>query len=316
METIATLTLNPAIDVSYSVDRVFPGDKIRSQEDRCDPGGGGINVARVISRLGGTVRAYYMAAGATGDALDGLLDLHQMPRNRMNATGQTRLCTTIHEQMTGLEYKFIGTGPNVRESEWRACLNSVSLLKCDWLVVSGSLPPGIPNNFYADIRDALVPRGIRLVVDAPGAVLAVTMQAPGTYLIKPSLGEFKALMNREFASVTEIELAALDLVKQGFASLLVVTLGPEGAILAQPSGATHLPAIAVDAKSTVGAGDSFLGAMVSALAVGRDPTDAFRYGMAAGAAAVLNPGTGLCNPVDVERLFLSFCEHDSTGILS
>lgn len=315
METIATLTLNPAIDVSYSVERVIPGHKIRSREDRCDPGGGGINVARVISRLGGMVRAHYMAAGATGDALDGLLDLHQMPRNRMKVSGQTRLCTTVHEETTGREYKFVGTGPVVRKAEWQACLNFLSSLKCDWLVVSGSLPPGIPDNFYADIRDAVVHRGIRMVLDAPGSILAATTREPGTFLIKPSLSEFKALMGHELVSRNEIEVAALDFVKRGMVSMVVVTMGPKGAILAQPSGVTHLPAIAVDAKSTVGAGDSFLGAMIFALASGRNPIEAFRYGIAAGAAAVLNPGTGLCHPVDIERLFKNSPENYETGIL-
>lgn len=303
METIATLTLNPAIDVSYSVDHVFPAHKIRSLEDQCDPGGGGINVARVVARLGGAVRAHYIAAGATGDAFDGLLDLHQIPRKRMRVAGLTRIGTTVHERATGNEFKFTGTGPVVTESDWRACLDEVSLIDCEWLVVSGSLPPGVPDDFYAQLRDVVAPRGVRLVVDAPGPVLDATLRAPGTFLIKPSLGEFKALMKREFGSLSEIEAAALELVTRGTVSLLAVTLGADGALLAQQSGVTRLPAIVVEAKSTVGAGDSFLGAMVFALANGRDSLDAFRYGMAAGAASVLNPGTGLCQLSDVERLY-------------
>ncbi|WP_404477644.1 1-phosphofructokinase family hexose kinase [Novosphingobium sp. BL-52-GroH] len=303
MKRIATLTMNPAIDVSYEADRVFHTHKIRARQEHYDPGGGGINVARVIARLGGTARAHYLAGGATGATLDSLLDLHQMVRSRIPIGGNTRICTAVYERETGKEFRFVPHGPAVTQREWQASLDRLDDIECDYLVASGSLPPGVPDDFYGRLQAKARLRGMELILDSSGAALQQGLAGGGILLVKPSLGELQQLVGRSLADRREIATAATDIVKKDQAKYVAVTMGREGALLAQGSGVLWLPAIPVEAKSTVGAGDSFLAAMTFALACGRDPTDALRYGIAAGAAAVLTPGTDLCHPKEVERLY-------------
>ncbi|MBU3991676.1 MAG: 1-phosphofructokinase family hexose kinase [Alphaproteobacteria bacterium] len=305
MTRIATLTLNPTIDVTYEVDRIFPTHKIRSRFEHHDPGGGGINVARVFARLGGNVRCYYLSGGATGQALDGLLDLHQLVRNRIAIEGHTRVSTTVLELESGKEYRLVPPGPTVAPAEWQECLDRLAEAQCDYLVASGSLPPGVPDDFYARIAQSAAARGIRMVLDSSGAGLKGGLAGGNVFLVKPSIGELARLVERDLPEEADVAAAAMEIVRNGQARYVAVTMGHQGGLLAQASGTVRVPAIPIEAKSTVGAGDSFLSAMVFALAGGRDPVDAFRYGIAAGAAAVLRPGTNLCQPADIERFFAS-----------
>jgi 6-phosphofructokinase 2 len=303
MMSIATLTLNPTIDVAYEVDRVFHTHKVRTLKEHYDPGGGGINVARVFARLGGMARCYYLSGGATGHALDELLDLHELIRCRIQIVGSTRVSTSILEHESCKEYRFVSPGPTVAPEEWQECLNRIAEADCDYLVGSGSLPPGVPEDFYARVAAIAARRGIRMVLDGSGPGLRGGLADGNVFMVKPSLGELRQLTGRELKTIEEIADAAMIIVEKGQAELVAVTMGHNGALLARKSGTLHLPAIPIEAKSAVGAGDSFLAAMTYGLAGGRDPVEAFRLGMAGGAAAVLTPGTDLCHRVDVDRLF-------------
>lgn len=302
MKTITTLTMNPTIDIAYDVDRVFHTHKMRTRGERYDPGGGGINVARVFCRLGGMARCFYLSGGPTGVALDGLLDQHQLIRTRIPIAEPTRVASAVHECESGKEYRFTPPGPHVTESEWQACLDALAEARCDYLVASGSLPPGVPDDFYARAGAALRKRGVALVLDTSGAALKATLAAGGVHLVKPSSGELRALTGRELATQDDIAGAAMGIVEAGQAEIVAVTLGHQGALLAHAEGTLFLPAIPIEARSAVGAGDSFLATMVHALASGMRPVEAFRRGMAGGAASVLNPGTGLAHPADIARL--------------
>ena len=303
MKNIATLTLNPTIDVAYEVDRVLHTHKMRTLKEHYDPGGGGINVARVFVRLGGNARCYYLSGGATGHALDGFLDLHQLVRCRIQIAGPTRVSTSILEHESSKEYRFVPPGPTVAPEEWQECLDRIAEADCDYLVASGSLPPGLPEDFYARVAAIVARRGIRMMLDSSGPGLRGGLAGDNVYLVKPSLGELRQLTGRDLETAEEIADAAMTIVEKGQAELVAVTMGHNGALLARKSGTLHLPAIPIEAKSAVGAGDSFLAAMTYGLAGGRDPVEAFRLGMAGGAAAVLTPGTDLCHRTDVERLF-------------
>jgi 6-phosphofructokinase 2 len=303
MVKIATLTMNPAVDVGYQVDRVYHTNKIRARAQHCDPGGGGINVARVIARLGGTARAYYLAGGATGATLDNLLDLHQLVRLRVPIEGETRISTAVYELETGKEYRFVSPGPLVSSEEWQTCLDLLENVECEYFVASGSLPDGVPSDFYARVSEVCRRRGAVFILDSSGTALQQGLEAGNIFMVTPSLGELEKLVGCRLPAISDVAAAALEIVEKGQAQYVVVTKGKEGALLVQRSGALSLPAIPIDAKSAVGAGDSFLAAMTYALSCGRDPVHAFRYGIAAGAAAVLTPGTGLCQRDDVECLF-------------
>ena len=312
MKPIVTLTLNPSIDGAAEADIVRPVHKIRTSGERYDPGGGGINVARVVQELGGATSAIYLAGGATGGVLDDLLDTAAVPRRRIPIRDHTRISHAVYERSSSQEYRFVPAGPQIEESEWRALLALLEELECSYLVASGSLPRGAPEDFYATVGDMARRKGIKLVLDTSGAALRAGLTR-GVHLLKPSLGELESLVGRKLPDPAAQEMAAQELVSSGAAELVALTLGRDGALLATSGGALRLAALKVVAKSAVGAGDSFVAAMTLGLAQGRSAEDAFGYGMAAGAAAVLSAGTGLCRREDVERLYEEMKSREPSG---
>ena len=215
MMSIVTLTLNPTVDLSFEVDRIQHTHKVRGRNERHDPGGGGINVARVFVRLGGNARCYYLSGGATGAALDGLLDLHQLVRSRVPIRGETRISTSVFESESGREYRFVTSGPTVSEDEWTACEALLAQAQCDYLVASGSLPLGVPEDFYARVARMAAGRGIRFVLDSSGAGLAQGLAGGGVFLAKPSIGELQAVTGHDLESEDAIVEAAGAIVGRG-----------------------------------------------------------------------------------------------------
>lgn len=237
-----------------------------------------------------------------GVALDGLLDLHQLVRTKIPIAGETRISTAVHEKESGKEFRFLAEGPTVSESEWQACLEAVNEARCDYLVASGSLPKGVPDDFFARVAAVANERGIRFVLDTSGTALAQGLAGGGVFLVKPSLGEFRALTGQSLPTEEVIAAAAEAIVRRGEAENVAVTMGLDGALLVNKAGIQRMPALQVPTASAVGAGDSFLAAMVYALAAGRNAAEAFGFGIAAGAAAVLRPGTDLAAAADITRL--------------
>lgn len=308
MPRIATLTMNPTIDVSYDVARVRHTHKMRTTNEKYAPGGGGINVARVFTRLGGEALSFYLSGGATGPALDGLLAEHGLDCCRIPIAGVTRIASAVHERETSMEYRATPTGPTVSEAEWQACLDAIArALPLNALVLSGSLPLGVPQDFYARAARLAAEHGTPVVLDTSGSALIEGLASGGLLLAKPSQGELAALVGRPLDTHEEIAAEATRLVQSGAARLVAVTMGHLGAVLATPQGSTFLPAPEIEAKSAVGAGDSFVAAMTYALTSGQSGMDAFCLGMAAGSAAVLSPGTGLAQPDDIARLQAQIC---------
>ena len=314
MKNIATLTMNPTIDVAYEVDQMVHTHKMRTVAEHYCPGGGGINIARVFVRLGGNARCIYMAGGATGEAFDGLVDLHQLVHSRIRIAGHTRIATSTLEHETAKEYRFTPQGPTVSEAEWQTCLDLMDDVQCDIMVASGSLPRGVPANFYALVAARLRRRGIATVLDTSGPALRAGLAEEGGFLlVKPSQGELVQLAGRELLSTDAIAEEAMAIVARGEADLVAVTLGHRGAVLARREGTFYLPALDIQARSAVGAGDSFLAAMIYGLACDWEPDQAFRHGIAGGGASVLNPGTGLAQPADISRLMALVPTTETTG---
>jgi len=303
MLRVATLTLNPAVDGSCEAEAVFPTHKIRTHNERYDPGGGGINVARVLARLGEVVEVVYCAGGATGALLDELLDQNGLERHRIAIHDHTRQSLAVFERATGKEFRFVPDGPLLSEAEWRAAYNHCAGLDHGWLVASGSLPRGVPVDFYARLAAAAAGRDMKLVVDTSGPALAAAIAHGGLYCIKPSQGEFEALVGRKLEGMRAIGEAALELVRSGRAAHVAVTLGHEGAVLAHEGGVIFRPALDVQVKSATGAGDSFVAGLMHGFLRGEGAAGAFRWGVAAGTAAVLSPGTDLCHPDAVRKIW-------------
>ena len=304
MQTIVTLTMNPAIDLSASVDRVVTDHKLRCKPPRYEPGGGGINIGRAIHKLGGEAVAYYPAGGATGQALRELLDREGVNHHAIAIKGWTRMNGAILDESTRQEYRFVAPGPELSEAEWQGCLNALAAVRPrpTYLAASGSLAPGVPEDFYARLAVLARDAGTRFVVDASGAALALAVSS-GVYMLKPSLRELSELAGRDIRGESQQREVAQQIVRSGKSEVVLLSLGAEGALMVWAEGSARLRPPPVQVQSTVGAGDSLVAGFLLSLTRGRSLRDAFRFGVAAGTATVMRPGTQLCPPEDTERLY-------------
>jgi 6-phosphofructokinase 2 len=301
-DRIVTLTMNPSVDLASDADAVRPVRKVRTRNETFDPGGGGVNVSRVLRELGADTLAVIAAGGVSGHLLEELLGEAGLPHASIPTAGRTRVSYTVHDLSAKLEYRFVPEGPVLAEPEWKAALDALDAAQGGWIVASGSLPRGVPEDFYARAAARASRRGRRFVLDTSGAPLRAALLGGGLALIKPSRGEFETLVGESLDTPEAQDAAALRFVREGAAELVAVTLGHEGALLAEPAGVLRMPALDVPVVGAVGAGDSFLAAMVFALSRGESPREAFALGMAAGAAAVMRPGTAHPRAEDVEAL--------------
>jgi 6-phosphofructokinase 2 len=300
---IVTLTMNPALDVSTSTPRVEREHKLRCGSTRLDPGGGGINVARVVQRLGGHADAIVALGGPTGQAYRQLLEAEGVLARVVPIAGSTRESFTVDETESGGQFRFVLEGPALVDDEWRACLDALKtrIQPGGFVVGSGSLPPGVPDDFYARVAEMAKSLGAHCIIDTSEPWLAPALDA-GVFLVKPSRRELSVYLDRPLETIEDQVEAAAELVAAGAAEYVALTLGGDGAILAGPDGTTSLPVPRVEVQSTVGAGDSFLGALVTRLAQRRTMREAFIAGVAAGSATAMTPATELCHRSDVERL--------------
>ncbi|QHE78216.1 1-phosphofructokinase family hexose kinase [Hydrogenophaga sp. PBL-H3] len=301
--TVLCLTMNPSVDVSTHADRVVPADKLRCGPARRDAGGGGLNVASVVHRMGGHSSALYPAGGAAGQWLTQHLVQAGLPARALPIAQDTRENFTVQALDTGAEYRFVLPGPTLAEAEWQACLDGIDGWSgaVSFVVASGSLPPGVPADFYARLAGMARQRGVRLVLDSSGPALAAALQA-GVFLAKPNLRELRELTGLPLDNAVAWRAAAQALIDRGQAEVVALTMGDRGALLLTRDGAWQAEALPVEVASSVGAGDSFVGALVWSLQQGHPLPEAFSWAMAAGSAALLTPGTGLCLPQDVQRL--------------
>lgn len=309
MSRIVTLTLNPSIDTSSSVQQVVAERKLRCSVPRHEPGGGGINVSRAIHRLGGESIALYPAGGTFGVLLQNLLIQEGLQHRPFQIEGSTRENFAILEELSGQQYRFGMPGPMLQEEEWKRFLEMLSALepKPGYIVASGSLPPEGPKNFFARVAEIAKEEGARLVVDTFGEALRWAIRA-GVYLVKPNLRELQILAGTEIDEESHLEAAAQELVESGKSEVVVVSLGAAGALLVSKEGKELIRSPHVPIRSKVGAGDSMVGGIVMNLARGRSLREAVCFGVAAGAAAVMTAGTELCRREDTERLYQEMVE--------
>ncbi len=303
MPDIVTLTINPAIDIFVNVTRVEATRKLRCSAPKRDPGGGGINVARVAHRLGRDVLPIYPIGGQIGKLLQRLVEREDIESLVTPSHVETRENFTAFEETTGEQYRFVLPGSTLHRAEWEACLDKLSGLtaKPKFVVASGSLPPGVPDDFFARAIRLAKALGAKTVVDSSGAALKAAL-AEGVTLMKPNLVELGDLVGGKLDNDAEQLAACRKLITDKRAEMVALTLGEDGALLVTATQAWRALPMKIEAVSAVGAGDSFLGGLVAALAAGDPLEHAFRVAVAAASAAVLTPGTGLCQPRDVTEL--------------
>ena len=303
MPDIVTLTINPAVDIFVNVTHVEPTRKMRCSAPKRDPGGGGINVARAAHRLGGSVAAIYPTGGALGKLLHRLVEREGIESLVTPSHVETRENFTAYEETTGEQYRFVLPGSALHRAEWEAVLDKLATLagKPKFVVASGSVPPGVPEDFFARVARQAKQLGAKCVVDTSGPALKMAL-AEGVTLIKPNLVELSDLIGAPLDTDNTRIAACRRLAIEGRAEVVALTLGDQGALLVTADKAFRSQPLAIEPVSTVGAGDSFLGGLVAALACGHSLHEAFRVAVAAGSAAVLSPGTELCSEKDVQRL--------------
>ncbi len=303
MTKIVTLTMNPALDIATSTDQIVPERKLRCDTPRYDPGGGGINVARAAHSLGVDALAVFPAGGAAGNLLGHLLHQEGVECRAIPITGFTRESLNVVERESGAQYRFVLPGPDISSFDQQLCLDELAAAAADatYIVASGSLPLGVPEDFYCRVAGLARRHGKRLVLDTSGP--ALRSAGAGIYLLKPSLIELESLAGRPLRGEREEEQAARELVEQGRCEIAVVSLGARGAILASKDAIERLPSVPVAVKSAVGAGDSMLAGVLVGLIRGLSLGEAARFGIAAGAAALLAEGTQLCRLDDVDRIY-------------
>jgi 6-phosphofructokinase 2 len=301
MKPILTLTLNPAIDIACAAAQVVPQHKLRTHGERMDPGGGGVNVARVLHELGAPATAMILSGGVFGRHLEALIAAEGVACHPIPIAGNTRIAMTVHDEAAGAEYRFVGEGPQVQPAEIEAVAQALAQADAEWLVISGSLPRGIATDMLARLVRVAHEAGRRVVLDTSGPALRAAL-GHGLALIKPSLREFEELVGHPLPTEAAQDEAALRLVREGAAERIAVSLSADGALLATQAGIVRRPAIPVKAIGTVGAGDSFLAARTLALARDEAPESALAWGLAAGAAAVMSTGTARPKRATIEAL--------------
>jgi 6-phosphofructokinase 2 len=301
MSTILTVTFSPAIDKSTSIPALAPEKKLRCSQPKFEPGGGGINVARAIHKLGGTARALYLSGGYSGKFLDQLMEQEGVETEVVETVHHTRENLIVFDHSNGQQYRFGMPGSEVKENEWKALLQRIENSDAQYIVASGSLPPGVPVDVFGQIATIAKKKGARLIVDTSGEALKHAVDV-GVYLLKPNLGELSFLVGKEEVNHDLVDDVARDIIAKGACEVVVVSLGGNGAMLVTKEKIVHAIPPVVKRLSTVGAGDSMVAGMVLALSQNKPLEEVLRFGVACGTAATINPGTELCKKEDVERL--------------
>lgn len=304
MIPVYTLTLAPSLDSATVTPQIYPEGKLRCTAPVFEPGGGGINVARAITHLGGNATALYPVGGATGEHLTALLQEENVTVDALVTHDWTRQNLHVHVETSGEQYRFVMPGAHLKQEEFRQLQEKVLALESGaLLVISGSLPPGVSLDDFTHLIKRAQEHGLRCIIDSSGEALNAALETGGIELVKPNQKELAALVGRDLNQPDDVRRAAQELVNSGKAKRVVVSLGPQGALGVDETDCVQVVPPPVKSQSTVGAGDSMVGAMTLKLAQNATLLDMVRYGVAAGSAATLNQGTRLCSHENTEKIY-------------
>lgn len=314
---IVTITMNPALDKSTTVPKLVPEKKMRCAHMITEAGGGGINVSKAIKKLDGESIAIFPSGGMNGKKIEEYLAAQGINCQIISTKEETRENIVVSETETNAQFRFVLPGAKIGAEEANTCLQMLEQLKPapTYIVASGSLPPGLTGQFFSDLAKLSKKLKARFVIDTSGEPLQMAAKE-GVFLLKPNLGELSALVGREQLELNEVDDAALEIVRKGSCEVMVVSLGPSGALLVTKDGCEHIPSPTVKKQSTVGAGDSMVAGMVWMLSQGKSLKEMARFGVACGTAATMNAGTQLFKKEDVYRLYDWINRHAETHKLN
>ena len=299
---ILTVTLNPCIDKSTRVDELKPEAKLRCTEVVNEPGGGGINVSKALLRLGAETYALMPAGGHNGNMLRGLLRDEKIPFHAVDTSVETRENWIVKEESKNLQFRFTFPGREVEENSIVQLIDFIRTFTPSYVVASGSLPPGLPAHFYGLIVKTANSIGAKCIVDTSGPALQA-LKDKKAYLLKPNISELSKMLEADHLKKEDVPEAARQAIRDGYAEMLAVSMGADGAWLVTATEQHYCKAPAVERKSTVGAGDSMVAGITFMLERGRPLEEVIRFGVACGSAATMNEGTQLFKATDVQRLF-------------
>lgn len=303
MSQIVTITFNPCIDKSAAVSQLIPEKKLSCTEPRFEPGGGGINVARAIKKLGGDATAIYPSGGYTGKFFNDLLAKENIPAIIIEIENSLRENVIVMEESSNKQFRFGFPGAKLSEQEWQQCIDALDKINdAEFLVASGSLPEGVPEDIFARLATISKKKNLKLVVDTSKAALRHAANE-GVFMLKPNLNELSSLLGKKELSIKEVAPAAKEIIEKNYCEVLLVSLGEKGAKLFTKDAQLKVSSPKVEKKSTVGAGDSLVAGFVLSLSRGRNFESALRYGVACGTAATIRPGTELCTKKDADALY-------------
>ena len=301
---VLTITLNPTVDKSTTVENIKPEKKLRCAPPVYEPGGGGINVSRGLVRLGVTSTAFFPSGGRTGEQLESLLEKESVKSISVDVTADTRENFVVVDTSNNEQYRFGMPGDKLSGEEEAKILESIGSITPfpEFVVISGSLPPGMEVSSLRKLIKLIKGKDAKIIADTSGDALNAVLEE-GVYLVKPNLGELSRLSANKELDNESADEAAKKLVDDGMAHVVAVSMGPQGAYFVSKEKSIHVPAPSVRKRSTVGAGDSMVAGMVSVLANGGSLLEMARMGVACGSAATMNPGTGLFKKEDAQRLY-------------
>ena len=299
---IITITLNPCIDKSTSVPVIKPESKLRNTEVKNEPGGGGINVSKALAKLGVASSALFAAGGHNGEMLKSLLREEAIPFQAVDTKVETRENWIVVETSTGKQFRFTFPGREIEEAAVKNLLDEMQLFAPSFVVASGSMPPGLPENFYGLVVKYAKASGAKCIVDTSGEALKA-LEGKGAYLIKPNIGELCRLLDLERLELDEVPDAAQQLIQNGYAEIVAVSMGGDGAWIVSADEKHFTPAPKVEVKTTVGAGDSMVAGITYMLNKKESLQNAIRFGVCCGSAATMNAGTELFKVEDVWDLY-------------
>ena len=298
---ITTICLNPCFDKTVNVERLHPGQVNRIRDARVDLGGKGINVAVVAKRLGLDVQCLGIMGENGAGELTSMMDREGVRHRFMTVPGHVRTNLKVYS-MDGqgvTELNEPGTPLNASYLSQFTQIAEECTADSDIIVLTGSLPPGCPEGTYRDLMTAL--EGKKCILDTEGKELELAAKGAHPFLIKPNLREMEATLGIELRTMRAIRDAALLFLRLGVKHS-VVSMGAMGAMYIAEDKTLFAPALRVETKSTVGAGDAMIGGMLLGYEIEKDMAKAFRYGIAAGAASVMTEGTQLIVRSDFENL--------------
>ncbi len=305
MQNIITITLNPSLDKGTTVKAIVPEKKLACSNPVLEPGGGGINVSRALEHLGCNSLAIYMYGGYTGKKLHEMMFKTGIECVPFEIIEDTRENLIVVDTSENAQYRFGMKGAELSEEEWQKPLSFLEEnTGYEYVVASGSIPKGVPMDYFGRVASIVQKKGAKLIIDTSGEALQHAVKE-GVFMIKPNLDELSSLNGVEELKQEDIIAAAKNIIKSGGAEIVVVSMGAKGAILVNKEEAIQFSSPKVDLKSTVGAGDSMVAGLVLGISRKYNWADTLKLGIACGSAATMNEGTALCKKEDVETLFKS-----------